>query len=127
MQIRGADFVVYEVSDLDRSVEFYGQVLQLPLTERIDDFGWAEFDVPPTTLALLDPSRMRPQDPAPKTGGAAIYLAVSDVPATVAELRAKGVIVALEPFETPACWIAGVLDPDGNFIGLHQRKDGTFG
>ena len=47
------------------------------------------------------------------------------MPAAVEELRAKGVEVLLEPWETRDK--AYVADPFGNPICLHQRKDGTAG
>jgi len=45
----------------------------------------------------------------------------------VEELKGKGVTVYMQPMETPVCWLAAIVDPDGNPVGLHQRKDGTFG
>lgn len=90
-------------------------------------FPLAEFSAPPTTLALFDPKKFRAEAPDPKIGGASIYLAVEDVSATVEELKEKGVPIAFDPMESPVCWLAGILDPDGNLVGLHQRKDGTWG
>ncbi len=127
MQARGTDFVMYEVSDLERSVAFYRDVLGLSLASFHPEFSWAEFAAAPTTLALFAPAQFRPQAPAPRAGGAAVFLAVADVPAAVDELRRQGVPVLVEPFETPVCWNAAVADPDGNVVGLHQRKDGTWG
>ena len=126
MKILGTDFVVYAVSDIERSIQFYRDVLGLQLDNFWQDVPWAEFKVPPTTLALFDPSKFDPGS-SPKPGGAAIALAVEDVPAAAAELKEKGVNVIVAPFETPVCWNAYVLDPDGNMVGLHQRKDGSFG
>jgi predicted enzyme related to lactoylglutathione lyase len=60
-------------------------------------------------------------------GGATVALAVENVAATVEMLRGKGVRVVMEPVEAPHCFLAIVADPDGNHIGLHQRKNGTFG
>ena len=127
MKVRGTDFVMYEVADMERSISFYRDLLGLELEEYLEDIPWAEFKAEPTTLALFDPRKFRPQAPKPKTGGATIFLAVEDVNAAVEELKGKGVPVVLEPFETPVCWEAAVADPDGNVVGLHQRKDGTFG
>ena len=39
------------------------------------------------------------------------------------ELKAKGVQIKLEPFATPVCRMAIVLDPEGNAVGLHQLTD----
>ncbi|MBT5535547.1 VOC family protein, partial [Candidatus Poribacteria bacterium] len=47
--------------------------------------------------------------------------------AAVEELKAKGTQVVFGPMDSSVCWIATVLDPDGNPIILHQRHDGTCG
>ena len=43
------------------------------------------------------------------------------------ELRAQGVPVLVEPWETAVCHKAFIADPFGNPLCLHQRKDGTAG
>ena len=126
MKILGTDFVVYTVADINRSVAFYRDTLGLELEDFLEDVPWAEFKAPPTTLALFDPKNFDP-GAVPKPGGAAISLAVEDVKAAAEELKDKGVEVIIAPFETPVCWNAYFLDPDGNTVGLHQRKDGSFG
>ena len=126
MEVRGADFVVYQVSDMEKSIAFYRDTLGLELEIRMDDFGWAEFNVQPTTLALHAPGQTQP-GAQPNTGGAALALAVPDVTAAVEELRGKGVAVAMDTFESPVCHIAMIADPDGNAVCLHARKDGTCG
>jgi len=75
----------------------------------------------------FNPKDFRSEAPEPKTGGASIYLAMEDVNAAIEELKAKGVSIVYGPMETPVCWMAAVLDPDGNVIGMHQRKDGSWG
>lgn len=120
MRVRAVDFVVVNVADLERAEAFYRDTLGLrvPLTE--DSARWKEFDAPPVALAL----RLDPQSPGVN---AAVALAVEDVAAAVEELRAKGVTVLLEPYETDVCHTAMIRDPDGNLLLLHQRKDGTAG
>jgi len=126
MKVRGADFVLYQVSDMDRSIAFYRDVLGMELEGHFEEFAWAEFKAEPTTLALFDPAKSQPGS-TPRTGGASIALAVEDVGAAVAELKARGVPIVMDVFDSPVCWYAVVADPDGNAVGLHQRKDGTFG
>ncbi len=126
MQARGTDFVMYEVSDLQRSAAFYRDILGLELAVFLPEYAWAELSAPPTTLALCDPRAHRP-DAVVRPGGATLFLAVSDLVATVAELEQRGVPVQVPPVETPVCWMAVVSDPDGNAVGLHERKDGTCG
>ena len=125
LETRAIDYVVYGVSDLERAIPFYRDVLGLPF-DYVYEGWWAEFRVAPVSLALCGP----PVGQAPRpgyAGGATVALAVPDVAAAVAELRRAGVPVLLEPVESPVCWTAAVADPDGNRINLHQRKDGTAG
>ncbi|MCU4717434.1 VOC family protein [Halapricum hydrolyticum] len=125
MEAKAVDFVQYTVSDLDTAVPFYRDTLGLTLEDRLDEHGWAEFAMPPTTLALNEPG---PQDPStPGGGSASVALAVDDVEEAVADLREEDVAVLTEPFETGVCEIAIVADPDGNPIVLHRRDDGTHG
>ena len=121
MKVRGTDAILYEVTDMDRSISFYRDILGLKLEIHVPEMRYAEFDAPPTTLALLVP-----EEPL-KTGGASIWLAVEDIAQAVEELRGKGVPITMDLTEYSICWHAAIADPDGNVVGLHQRKDGTFG
>jgi catechol 2,3-dioxygenase-like lactoylglutathione lyase family enzyme len=120
MRVRAIDFVVVNVADLDRSERFYRETLGLrvPLTESSE--RWRELDSPPVALALR-------LDAASPGVNAAVALAVEDVRAAVEELRAAGVPILLEPYDTEVCVTAMIRDPDGNLLLLHQRKDGSAG
>jgi len=122
MKVLGADFVSFEVSDLGKSIEFYRDVLGLTLEGHWPDVPWAEFNVPPLTLALTE----APKDRALVTGGS-LALAVEDVEAAIAELKEAGVKVFVEPFDSSVCHYALIADPDGNILGIHRRHDGTVG
>jgi lactoylglutathione lyase len=127
MQTRAADFVGYTVSNLDRSVTFYRDVLGLKPGAAGD--GWAEYDLGNVTLSVFvssDASAAEPQSPSPR--GAAVALAVPDVPAAVEELRGKGVPILMDTMDVPnVCQTAAIADPDGNRLYLHHRHDGTAG
>lgn len=118
----GIDFVYYPVTDLTVSVPFYRDTLGLSLESQSEDEGWAEFAVPPTTLAI---------DEAPfeqsTSGGAGVALAVDDVETATETLRNEGVTVRINPLETRVCEMAIIVDPDDNQIMLHRRNDGTHG
>ena len=131
MQIRGVDLVMYRVTDMDRSISFYRDTLGLELSMVADSEHWAEFSVAPTTLALLKAENI-PYDvgieiPPFQPGSTAAFLAVDNIENAVKELEEKGVVIAAAPFESSTCWGGVILDPDGNGIHLHQRKDGTAG
>jgi predicted enzyme related to lactoylglutathione lyase len=122
VNVLGADFISIEVSDLDKGVAFYRDILGLKLSFHGPEIPWAEFDVAPITLALTEPQKDRPL----KTGGS-LALAVEDVGAAIAELKAAGVKILLEPFDSSVCHYALIADPDGNVLGIHRRHDGTVG
>ena len=126
MKIRGADFIYYQTSDLDRAIEFYRDTLGLELLHHFEEVKWAEFSAGNITLALNDPTAFDPNAKA-QTGGAAVAFAVENVTEAIAGLQEKGVQVTLPTQETPVCHFACITDPDGNSVWIHQRKDGTFG
>ena len=54
MDVRGADFVMYPVTNLDRSIAFYRDTLGMNLESKYEEM-WVEFAASPTTLALYKP------------------------------------------------------------------------
>lgn len=124
-KIKGVDFIMYNVSDLNKSIAFYRDILGLePFGEPGE--SWAEFQVGNVTLDLgtFDNDAI---SQGGSIGGASVGLAVDDVKKTVKELKGKGVKILYEFYETPVCFGATIADPDGNKIHFHKRKDGTFG
>ena len=83
MKVLGADFVAYQTHDIERAIAFYRDTMGLELEFYGEDFGWAEFKVPPTTLAVYDPRKAA--DHEPHIGGGSLALAVDDVDVSVAE------------------------------------------
>ena len=124
MQVRGVDFILVGVSDVERSRAFYRDTLGLkPAAEWPP--SWYEFDTGTTTIAIGKPPAEAPQPPY--QGGTTFALAVPDVNSAMAELRTKGVTVLQDVYEASSCFGALIADPDGNGIWIHQRKDGTAG
>ena len=111
----GIGQILIPVSDLDRAVTFYGDVLGLPLQMRFP--GIAFFDAAGVRLYLASPSD------ADFAGVATIYFWVADTTATFEALVGRGAAVREAPsvvYSTDAfdMWLAFVDDPDGNHIGL---------
>ncbi len=115
-------FVAYPAADLNRSAAFYEGVLGLTRGTFINQDGefWMEYEVGPHTLGLGNEPFLRASGDGPH-----LVLEVDDFEDTIRHLRQNSVPFAVEPFETPLCRIAVVLDPDGNKLGLHQRKPRT--
>lgn len=120
MGVRGVDFVVVNVADIDAAARFYREVagVQAPLVQ--DSASWAELDLAPVAMALR-------HDVADPGVNAAIAFGVDDVDATVDALRAAGRPVLIEPRDSGGCRSALVTDPDGNLLLIHRRHDGTAG
>jgi len=51
-------------------------------------------------------------------------LEVEDFDVAIDHLRARGVRLHMDPFETPVCRMAFILDPDGNALCIHKRNAG---
>ena len=71
----------------------------------------------PTGMPLDEPLTL----PVPDT---AAWREVEDFDATIAELQAAGVPFRFGPMATPVCRMAGITDPDGNSLLIHQRNPG---
>jgi catechol 2,3-dioxygenase-like lactoylglutathione lyase family enzyme len=127
IKVRGSDFVLYWVSDMERSLRFYRDLLGMEVG---DNWGneWVELSAPPTTLALCRAGADGSAEGVTIGGHApALFLAVEDLGAAMAEVKRRDIPVRQEPEDGAGCISAAILDPDGNVVGLHQRKDGTFG
>lgn len=117
MKCKEIAFTVLPVRDVKRARDFYGNQLALKETANWQD-KWIEFDIGPGTLAITDGFEQL----VPGAKGAMVALELEDLSDTLKELEAKGVKLAMAPFDTPVCVGATILDPDGNEVMLHQRK-----
>jgi lactoylglutathione lyase len=103
----------------DDSVEFYRDVVGLPLSFLGQEFGWAQFDLGTASLGLerCDPADPEAMDLVGRFVG--ISIEVGDIHATYESLVAKGVEFIGPPEKQP--WdgtLAHFKDPDGNVITL---------
>jgi predicted enzyme related to lactoylglutathione lyase len=117
--VRRIAFTMYPVRDMARARAFYEGPLGLVATH---DFRgeWVEYDLPGGCFALTTMAEgVRPASDA----GGSIAFEVDDVDALVTRLRGEGTRVALEPFSTPVCRMAVVIDPEGNAVTLHRVTD----
>ncbi len=111
----GTLLVQLAVSDLDRAIAFYRDVLGFRLEERNDSLSWARIDPGIEGLTVGLGERPEPRG----SGGVSLNFGVADVDAARSALEAKGV-----RFTGPTITIPGVVrladfeDPDGNRIRL---------
>jgi predicted enzyme related to lactoylglutathione lyase len=123
MKILEIAFSCYPVNDMARARRFYETVLGLRPTHIVGETGgmqWTEYDIANGTLAIgCGASEWRPT-----ASGCSVGLEVDDFDAAIDQLRANGVRFHMEPFETPVCRMAFILDPDGNALCIHKRNPG---
>ncbi|MGW8249842.1 MAG: VOC family protein [Anaerolineales bacterium] len=146
MKITGADHTSYTISDLDRSLAFYRDVLGLELLWQrdIDNayfceiIGFPGCSVRAAHLRIpgsdhrielfeyLQPTGQKADVRTMNVGSSHISLLVDDLPAVYEELAAMGVEFRSPPVEithgaNKGGWGVYLLDPDGITVELFQR------
>lgn len=119
MKILEFAFIAYPATDLERSRAFYEGVLGLTASQVVmngEEF-WIEYEIGPHTLGIGNEPFMKPSEFGPQ-----LVFEVEDFDESVAHLKRLGVPFAVEPFDLPRCRAAVIADPDGNRLGIHQRK-----
>ena len=123
MPFRKVGAVILLVSNMEKSIKFYSETLELPIKTRSKD--WTEFFNNNTVLAL---------HPAPKkktilkTGsGTLVGFEVTDLDSTVKKLKERRVKFFKRPKEEPFGKHAIVQDPDGHLISIAEINEKSLG
>lgn len=116
--ISGGNATVF-VSNMDRAVHFYCEILGLKLTNRFGD-DWATVDAGKGLTIGLHPAS--PKYPAPGTKGSMMLGLEIDGPieGLVARLNAKGAAINAPIVSGTAGRFVDFQDPDGNEIYLWE-------
>jgi predicted enzyme related to lactoylglutathione lyase len=118
MNITGVDFAYVPTTDIDRAVDFYGNVLGLEESARYGQMPGVEFETGSLTLAVIQSEAFG--QPFERNANA-IALRVDDVPTAREELESKGVEFVADTIDSGVCHMAFFKDPDGNELLLHHR------
>lgn len=122
MNFKEIAFTAYPVTDMARARAFYEGVLGLTVARSFGDPPqWLEYDIGSGCLALVSGGG---DSWPPANAGPSAALEVDDFPGALEKLKAAKVKFLWEAAEYPPCWMAVILDPDENRIGLHHRKNG---
>jgi len=111
------------VSDLERSIEFYGSTLGLALHHAAREHGYASFAAGTVGLGL---AQVRSDSPEAGLVGrhTGVGLGVADLEKSYEELRGRGVHFTMPPEKQPwGGFMAIFSDPDGNRFYLDQLRD----
>ena len=106
--------VILLVSDMEKSVKFYRDVLRLPIKSQSEE--WTEFFNSGTVIAL-HPMRKAKVNPGI---GVLVGFMVRDLDDIVNTLKQQGVKFFKEPKEEPFGKHAILEDPDGHLISIAQ-------
>jgi lactoylglutathione lyase len=116
------NYVIVFVSDMDRSVAFYRDVLGFPLEYQSPK--WTEFATEGTTLALhlADASEHLHTHGKMPAGHCHVGFSVSDLDAFHAEIVGKGVKCIQPPKKEQFGKLAIYADPDGLPVSVAEGK-----
>jgi lactoylglutathione lyase len=123
LPFRKVGAVILLVSNMEKSIKFYSETLELPIKTRSKD--WIEFFNNDTVLAL---------HPAPKKktilrtrSGTLVGFEVTDLDSTVKKLKERRVKFFKRPKEEPFGKHAIVQDPDGHLISIAEINEKSLG
>ena len=117
IRVQEIAFTGYPVTDMPRARRFYEDILHLTPSEVADSGNWVEYEVQGAAFAICKYDGWEPSRHGPSIG-----FEVDDLDQAIATLKQHQVTVVMDPFETPVCWMAIVLDPEGNSVIIHKRK-----
>jgi lactoylglutathione lyase len=122
---RRLDYVILFVSDLERSIDFYRDVIGLDFKLKGD--GYAEFATKGTKFALFERAKLPeligrdPDSEPPSEPRAEVVFVVPDVDAEADHLSRAGAEILSGPVDRP--WghrTVHVADPDGHVVEFAQ-------
>jgi predicted enzyme related to lactoylglutathione lyase len=114
--VKDVAFFAYSVRDVPAGIAFYRDVLGLKPGEMFSEH-WAEFSVGSMTFGI---GNGEPLGMKPGASFGAVF-EVDDINAERERLLKAGV-KASEVHESPVCFSVFLEDPEGNKLGIHQRK-----
>jgi lactoylglutathione lyase len=112
MSFKRLGALILLVSDMDKSIKFYRDVLELPIKNTSSE--WVEFFSSGTVLAL-HPSKSKSRT---KNSGVLVGFMVSNLETVAKKLKDKKVEFFKEPKEESFGKHAIIADPDGHLISI---------
>ena len=118
MQIKKVGNVILAVSDIDKSLAFYHDIIGLPIKNQRR--SWVDLGTTGALLSLHPASLTAEHVGSSIDNGITIGFLVGDVKSAVEELRSKGIEIFREIVERDAGKNAIVKDPDGYLVSLFE-------
>ena len=126
MNIKRISNVILAVKDLQKSINFYHEVLGMPIKNQREN--WVDLGQTGALLSLHPAKESEPHSGTSINNGVLVGLVIGDVESAVAELKEKNVKVYRDVEEKDAGKNAIIVDPDDYLISLFepnfsQQKD----
>jgi lactoylglutathione lyase len=118
MNIKKVGNVILAVNDLDKSLQFYHEIIGLPIKRQRRT--WIDLGTSGALLSLHPASLTEQHIGSSIDNGITIGFLVGDVKSAVDELRAKGVKIHRDIVEKDAGKNAVIMDPDEYLISLFE-------
>ena len=116
--VTGTDFLIIGSTDIDRSVKFYDEVLELERGKQWGSMPGYEFETGNLTIAVIQSDAFGLEF-KPNTNP--LEFRVDDFDAAKSELESRGIEFQGDTIDSGVCYQAFFQDPDGNVLGIHHR------
>ena len=117
IQYDGTINCALSVTDLDKAIDWYQNVLGFELSMKFEDMGWAEFKAPATGVTV----GLSQVESVPTGGGATVVFGVVDLDRVRQRLEAHDVRFDGETQVIPEMTkLATFFDPDGNTLMISE-------
>ena len=117
MNIRHLGSVIIAVSNLDKSVQFYHDIVGLPIKQKRGN--WVELAKEGATV-ILHPANKTINTGTSIENGIVIGLVVGDIESAVQELKSKNIAIYRDVVSQKAGKNCIVLDPDKYMVSLFE-------
>ena len=118
MNIKKLGNVILAVKDLDKSLEFYHEIIGLPI--RNQRRTWIDLGTIGAIISLHPASLTAEHIGSSIENGITLGFLVGDIKSAVEELKSKGIKIYREVVEREAGKNAIVLDPDDYLVSLFE-------
>ena len=118
MNIKKVGNVILAVQDLEKSIQFYNEVIGLPIKDQRKT--WVDLGTSGTLLSLHPASSNVDHTGSSIDNGVSIGFLVGDLKSALDELRTKGVTIHRDIVEKDVGKNAVILDPDQYMISLFE-------
>jgi len=118
MNFKHISNVILAVSDIEKSIKFYHEILGMPIKRQRD--GWVDLGTTGSYLSLHPAQDTEPHSGTSINNGVLIGIVVGDVQSAIDDLKSKDVTIHRDIQDKSSGKNAIILDPDDYMISLFE-------